>query len=58
MGSDQEKGKATYPSIIGMAASKERASELIDMAIDSLRGFDEKAEPLREIAKYVVERRS
>lgn len=58
VGSDQEKGKATYPSIIGMAASKERASELIDMAIDSLRGFDEKAEPLREIAKYVVERRS
>src|SRR3990172_8979198 len=58
VGSDLEKGKATYPSIIGMAASKERASELIQMAIDSLKGFDEKAEPLREIAKYVVERRS
>jgi len=58
VGSDMEKGKATYPSIIGMAASKERASELITMAINSLKGFDEKAEPLREIAKYVVERRS
>lgn len=58
VGSDLEKGKATYPSIIGMRASKERASELIDMAIKSLKEFDEKAEPLREIAKYVVERRS
>lgn len=58
VGSDLERKKATYPSILGIVASKERASELIDMAIDSLRGFDEKAEPLREIAKYVVERRS
>lgn len=58
VGSDLEKGKATYPSIVGMRASKERASELIDMAIKSLKEFDEKAEPLREIAKYVVERRS
>lgn len=58
VGSDLEKGKATYPSIIGMAASKERAAELITMAVDSLSGFDEKAGPLREIAKYVVERRS
>jgi geranylgeranyl diphosphate synthase type II len=58
VGSDLERKKATYPSILGMAASKERASELIDMAIDSLKGFNEKAEPLREIAKYVVERRS
>lgn len=58
VGSDLERKKATYPSILGMAASKERASELIDMAIDSLKGFDQKAEPLREIAKYVVKRRS
>ncbi len=58
VGSDLEKKKATYPSIIGMAASKERALELMNMAIDSLKGFDEKAEPLRKIAKYVVERRS
>ena len=58
VGSDLERKKATYPSILGMAASKERASELIHLAIDSLKGFDQKAEPLREIAKYVVERRS
>ena len=58
VGSDLEKKKATYPSILGMAASKERALELLNIAIDSLKEFDEKAEPLRKIAKYVVERRS
>lgn len=58
VGSDLEKKKATYPAILGMAASKERALELMNMAIDSLKDFDEKAEPLRKIAKYVVERRS
>jgi len=58
VGSDLEKKKATYPSILGMAASKERALELMNIAIDSLKEFDEKAEPLRKIAKYVVERRS
>ncbi|MDO8446868.1 MAG: polyprenyl synthetase family protein [Deltaproteobacteria bacterium] len=58
VGSDLEKKKATYPSILGMAVSKERALELMNMAIDSLNDFDEKAEPLRKIAKYVVERRT
>ncbi|MBF8250901.1 MAG: trans-isoprenyl diphosphate synthase [Deltaproteobacteria bacterium] len=58
VGSDLERKKATYPAILGMAESKKRARELMDMAIDSLEGFDQKAEPLREIAKYVVKRRS
>jgi len=58
VGSDAKKKKATYPSIIGMAASKERAGELMEMALDALYSFDKKADPLREIAKYVVERRS
>lgn len=58
VGSDLEKKKATYPAIIGMAESKSRAKELMNMAIDALGIFDEKAEPLRKIAKYIVERRS
>lgn len=58
VGSDLEKKKATFPAIIGMAESKKRAKELMHMAIDALSGFDEKAEPLLNIAKYVVERRS
>ncbi len=58
VGSDARRKKATYPSIIGMAASKERAKELMEMALDSLYAFDKRAEPLRKIARYIVERRS
>lgn len=58
VGSDLEKKKATYPAILGMSESKDRARELMNMAIDALGIFDEKAEPLRRIAKYIVERRS
>ncbi|HLO25083.1 MAG TPA: farnesyl diphosphate synthase [Geobacteraceae bacterium] len=57
-GSDAARGKATYPAVIGLAESKQRAAELVDMALESLQGFDEKAEPLREIARYIVSRKS
>lgn len=58
VGSDAKRKKATYPSIIGMAASKERANELMEAALDALYSFDKRAEPLRKIAKYIVERRA
>ena len=57
-GSDQERGKATYPSIIGLTESKRRAAELVDVALEALAGFDDKADPLREIAAYIVKRKS
>jgi geranylgeranyl diphosphate synthase type II len=57
-GSDQARGKATYPSVIGLTASKNRASELVALAIESLSDYDEKADPLRNLANYIIERRS
>lgn len=57
IGSDVEQGKNTYPSLIGMKESKRRAKLLVDEAIDALADFDQRAEPLREIARYVIERR-
>lgn len=57
-GSDEARGKATYPALIGLTASKARAAELVDMALESLAVFDEKSEPLREIARYIVARKS
>jgi geranylgeranyl diphosphate synthase type II len=57
-GSDQARGKATYPAIMGLADSKRRAGDLVDVAIEALFCFGEKAEPLREIAKYIVKRKS
>ena len=57
-GSDQARGKATYPALVGLEASKARARELVDMALDALAPFDERAEPLRAIASYIVKRKS
>ena len=57
VGSDIENNKATYPSIIGLEASKHKAAALADQAISALSVFDERADPLREIARYTIERK-
>ncbi|HBA89190.1 MAG TPA: polyprenyl synthetase [Geobacter sp.] len=57
-GSDQARGKATYPALVGLEASKARACELVDMALQALESFDDRAEPLRAIASYIVKRKS
>jgi len=55
-GKDQANDKPTYPSLIGLAESKERAQLLLDESIESLAGLDEQADPLRWIAEYIVSR--
>ncbi len=57
VGRDEKMGKATYPALFGLGESKRRARELVDKAVEALSGFDERAEPLRQIARYIVERR-
>jgi geranylgeranyl diphosphate synthase type II len=57
-GSDQARGKATYPAVMGLQDSKRRASELVELALSSLDIFDSNADPLREIARYIVARKS
>ncbi len=57
VGSDQAKGKSTYPAAIGLAASKGQAKALVDQALSAVSIFGEAAEPLRQIAKYTVERK-
>lgn len=56
-GADQVKGKMTYPAVLGMAAAKKIESELIQKAILALKPFDHKADPLRQIAQYIIERK-
>ena len=55
-GADRAKNKPTYPSIVGLEASKELAQELCTDAINSLQEFDESANTLRDIARYILER--
>ncbi len=57
-GSDQARGKATYPAVMGLAAAKERADELMQLGLEALQIFGPEADPLREIARYVVQRKS
>ncbi len=56
-GTDAARSKATYPSLIGLPASKQLARTLVNNALQSLADFDNRADPLRAIADYVVERR-
>jgi geranylgeranyl diphosphate synthase type II len=56
IGSDLEKGKKTFPSFLGLEESRRRAEEVVGEAIDVLKGFDRKADPLRELAKYIINR--
>lgn len=56
VGRDQERQKATFPAVLGLQASKDRARELLARALRDLRRFDRRAEPLREIARFIVER--
>ena len=58
VGSDANKKKATYPAVLGIDDSKQTANELINKAIDCLRHFDDKSEPLRMIARYIGERKA
>jgi geranylgeranyl diphosphate synthase, type II len=55
-GSDQHRGKVTFPSVIGLAASWAKLDELVYQAISDLEGFDRKADPLRDLAKFIMER--
>lgn len=58
VGSDLEKEKSTYPSVVGLEKSKQMAHELTQQALGHLETFGEAAEPLREIARYVVYRKN
>lgn len=55
-GRDAEVGKATFVSVLGAERARSQAGLLIDQAITALDLFDEKADLLREAARYVVAR--
>jgi len=55
---DAAAGKVTFVSLLGIEKAQERAHMLSDQAIGHLEIFGEKADHLRALAKFVVERRS
>jgi geranylgeranyl diphosphate synthase type II len=57
-GSDKVRGKITYPSVFGIKESRNIQRRSIDHAIESLIRFDERAEPLRDLARYIIDRKA
>lgn len=55
-GVDALKGKATYPSMVGLEESKRRVRELVERAVSSLSLFDDRSWALRSIARFIAER--
>ena len=54
---DVSAGKATFVSFLGIENAKVRAKELIEEAIDALSDYGDKAEPMRQVAKFIIERK-
>ena len=57
VGTDQQRQKNTYPALMGLDPSRLFARRLVDDALQALVIFDNNADPLRAIARYIIERR-
>ncbi|MCP3890909.1 MAG: polyprenyl synthetase family protein [Desulfobulbaceae bacterium] len=55
-GSDASRGKATYPAYFGVEGTRQKALEAVDGAIGALQDFDDQADPLRALARYIYTR--
>jgi farnesyl diphosphate synthase len=58
VGKDEEAGKATFVSLLGIERAKAQADMLAGQAARHLDMFDERAAHLQAVARFVVERRS
>ena len=57
-GKDQIQQKATYPAIHGLEASRARARDLIDAADAALAVLGPRAEPIRALGRFILERKA
>jgi geranylgeranyl diphosphate synthase type II len=56
-GKDTAAQKATYPALFGVDESVHQADSLVSAALKELGGFGERAETLKQLARYLVERK-
>ena len=56
-GKDTAAEKATYPALYGIQESERRAAELVDAGCAQLDPFGERATTLKELARFLVERK-
>lgn len=55
---DAQRGKKTYPTFYGVDGARKLADECVDRAIGRLSSFAAKADPLRELARYITARKN
>jgi geranylgeranyl diphosphate synthase, type II len=56
-GKDTAAQKVTYPALFGIEESERKADALVSSAFSELKSFGERAERLKELARYLVERK-
>lgn len=56
VGKDAAANKATFVSLLGLEGARDRATALTEDAVAALAPFDDRAEPLRQLARFVIER--
>lgn len=56
VGKDEATAKSTYPALFGLEKSRKEAARLTHRAHDALKPFGRKADTLREIADYLLDR--
>ena len=56
VGTDKKLKKSTYPLIMGLKESKEFATNIVNNALKAIEIFDNKADPLRAVAGYILKR--
>ena len=57
-GKDADRGKLTYPGLLGVAQAREKAEQLVEAAQRHVLVFDSAAWRLTWLASYVLERTS
>ena len=57
-GKDRAQHKVTFPVVYGLARSRKMADEELAAALSALSHFDARADRLRQIANYIVERKA
>ncbi len=55
-GADIARNKPTYVSLLGLDNARAKARELHQQALAALTEFDQRAEPLRALSAYIIER--
>jgi geranylgeranyl diphosphate synthase type II len=56
-GTDASRQKSTYPALLGLDQARAMARESIGRALQAITAFDRRADPLRALAAYIIERK-